>query len=560
MASKVTISELVHKLVLDSTDLDAPLLASRKEVALYKKSMRELKTPLEQYEKDLKDAEGLLKFATNGQELYNRAIAKAEKRYKKLTGATAAEEKAQERLNKDRKSAADIIARQTTRLQRLERELHDVNRLHRQGHLSVRQHRIEMDRLNREFAQARRESSFFSQAGQRFGNFFGLDQLFGSAGSKVAGQLALLEIGIQLAQTYVRTIQSAAEFGINRFNTDREQIDNLAKSSRAIGIELDRLTGLQFAIGQTSGLSDEQTTKGIRELTKRSSEAAQGLGESQLAFKELNLEVQELNELSPDERLLKIANAIQDIENRSDRFRIAGKLFGEEQAEIVTTLEKGAVAIEKMIDRSEDLGFALNEVDAKKIEDVNDQIDSFERSLAAFSRFLTIEAADEMEELFEVATDLVNVFLENKDVISFIFDEGFLNHLETATFILKAVNSELQQVGRTIEDLKSIDLHEFKFFGIDINGGLAALKFISEENEKLNKGKNLQAISRPVDPAASIAPGTRDAFNIQFRTEITNQLDIAKEQLKVAKEAAAGQANAVVVLREISDKMQMESI
>lgn len=544
MANRVTISELVHKLVVDSTDLDKNLIASRKEISTAKRALRELRSPMEQYEKDLKDAETLLKFGTDGQELYNRAIAKAEKKFKGLTGATKAEKEAQEKLNKDRKKASDIIDRQTTKLQRLERELHDVNRLHRNGTLDVRAHRKEMDRLNREIAEAKRGSSFLAQAGKKVGGFLGLDQLLGSGGSGVAGQLALLNAGFIVAEKTLEITKRIAEFGVERFNIDRQEIDEIAKSARALNIEIEELTAFQFVIGQSSGLTDEQTIKVFSEITKRASEAAQGLGESRLAFKELGLEVADLNRMSPDERLLAIADAIQEVENRSDRFRITGKLFGEENARVVTTLEKGAEAIQIMLDRAEDLNLTISQADANKIEEVNDSINTFQRSLVGVSRALTIETSDEIKEVFDEGTEFVQLLLANEGLLSEFFGSGFLN-------ALKLISTELRAINFAIKGLEKLsDKVDKLLTSARVKKPSGKGSMVGAFLEQTQELAVTQTISKSVDPINSLAAGSREAFNIQYRSEVTSQMQVAKDHLAVAELNA--QAN-----KESADQLRL---
>lgn len=564
--AKVTISELVHKLTLDGKDFDKNAIASRKEISHAKRALRELRDPMEQYEHDLDKAAGLLKFGADGQELYNRAVAKAKKRLQDLNGETQRAAELEERLNDDRKLANRIIDTQVTRLQRLEREQRDVNRLHDQGMIDARQYRREMDRLNDEMREARREASLFSQVGQRIGDSFGLGGIFGADGSRAIGQVALIGAGVQLAERYFQLMQRGAEFAVRRLNEDREAIDNLAKSSAAIGVEIDRLTGLQFAAGQTSGLGDDQTLKALQEITKRSSEAAQGLGESRLAFAELGIEAAVLNDLAPDQKLLKIADAIKNVESRSDRFRIAGKLFGEENAKIVTTLEKGSDAIEAMIDRADNLGLSISAVDASKVEAMNDSIDSFQRSLIGLSRTLTIEAAADIEELFDVSTDLIQLLLENKDVFLGFFDVAVLDNIRTFTELLKVAESSISSMERAIDKLdETLRLSGLTSVIDNITGGnLEAGEFIRGAiglGSSVDPSQSIQGaqVASIIDPADSIAAGSREAFNIEYRTEVSGQMEIAREQLEVAKTNADANAEAAQNLRALTANLQQES-
>lgn len=550
--AKVVIGDLVTKLTADTSSFDSNLIASRKEIKEAKQAIHKLRDPMEQYEHDLKKAESLLKFGEQGQELYNRSIAKARKRYRDLTGETKKAAKAEERLNADRKLANRIIDRQTTKLERLEREQRDLNRLHRQGMVNARQYRHEMERLTREMREANQEASLFSRIGQRIGDSFGLGDIFGSKGSSAIGQVALIGAGIELAQRYFELMQRGAEFAVERLNADREAIDQLAKSADAIGIDIEKLTAFQFAIGQNSGIADEKVIKLFEELTKRSSEAAQGLGESRLAFEEIGLSAAELNKLSPDQRLLKIADAIKGVKDQSDRFRIAGKLFGEEQARVVLTLEQGSDAIQSMLDRADELNLTISKVDAEKVQGMNDAIDAFQRSLVGLSRVLTVEVADELEEMFELSTEIVHTLLENKELLLGVFDNTVVDKIRMVNEVLSLVDTNLRNIERAIERLDSVlkdsGLSYFlsQISGIDlevgdfVRGALGLAEDLPSDAERANR---IEA-QTSVDPAESIAAGSREAFNIEFRAEVASQMDIAREQLEVAR--ANAEANQLV--------------
>lgn len=536
MADKIQISHLSHKISIDAGDFHNVSSATRGEVAQYRKALRELRDPMERYEKDLKDAEKLLKFGADGQELYNRAIAKAESRLKAATEDTEALRRAEQKRDEDRRRGEAIMERHLTQHNRLQRELKETERLYQSGAIDIRHYRLEVDRLNRELG----EQSFLQQAGARFGSVFGLDEIFGSGGGAIAGKVALIGAAITAATTAMQAAQRVADFAIDRFNQDRLAIDNLAKSASAANIEIDKLTGFQFAFGQTSGFADDKTIKLFMELGKRSSEAAAGIGEAGIAFKQLGLDAAQLQQLSPDKQLIEISRAMQTVELRSDRLRIAGKLFGEEQGRAFTTLEKGPENLIAMLERADRLGFGITAEDAAQVEAMNDSIDSLARTFDALSRRLTIEASPAIQELATELQILLEIGLENKDVISLMFDVTVLSEIRAATFAMRFFNGELERYSMAANAIAGL-------FGQD--------QIFKDDPiaEAVKANQIMQA--RSSDPAASIVAGSREAFQAQYRIEVDSQLEVAKEQRDILKEGNGLQREVVAAVNGLADKM-----
>lgn len=151
------------------------------------------------------------------------------------------------------------------------------------------------------------------------------------------------------------------------------EIDNLAKTSQKLGIATENLAGLQHA-GQLTGVETRTLNMALQRMVRRVSEAAVDLGEARGALQELRLEAKQLNQLSPDQMFLRIAEAIRGVENQSDRVRLSFKLFDSEGVALVQTLQHGAGAIRNWMNEAKQLGTAITGEEAAKIEKLNDAL------------------------------------------------------------------------------------------------------------------------------------------------------------------------------------------
>ena len=147
--------------------------------------------------------------------------------------------------------------------------------------------------------------------------------------------------------------------------------DALAKTASKIGTTTEALAGLRFA-AELTGVSTQTMDMALQRFTRRTAEAAKGTGEAKGAIRELGIDAKELNRLPLDERMLVLADAFSNVENESDRLRLAFKLFDSEGAALVNTLSQGRDGLAEMLGEAKALGLTLSSTAAKGVEDAND--------------------------------------------------------------------------------------------------------------------------------------------------------------------------------------------
>jgi hypothetical protein len=188
---------------------------------------------------------------------------------------------------------------------------------------------------------------------------------------------------------------------VQTFARTRLEIDKLAKTSTKLGIPTDRLAGLDLA-AERSGVKIEQLRIGVQRATRRISENTAATAG---ALGELGLSARELQSLSPDQQLERIAEGFAKIDNQGDRVRVAFKLFDSEGVNLINTLQDGGTALRQAFTDAERFGLALSNVDAGRVERANDAINDVSKVSQGLARQFTAAFAPVVEGIAKAFVD-----------------------------------------------------------------------------------------------------------------------------------------------------------
>ena len=213
-----------------------------------------------------------------------------------------------------------------------------------------------------------------------------------------------------VATTFAAAGAAAAASLAALYTVTAGNIDEQAKFADKIGLTTDALGGLHHAADLT-GVSTENMNLGLQRMTRRVAEAAQGTGTAVDALDRLNLSAEDLNQLSPDEQFLAIADAMGEVEGRSEQVRLAFKLFDSGGVALLNTMDMASDGIRDAMEQAEHLGIALNRIDAAKVENANDAFDNMTKVSAGIARQLTVAFAPAVE---AVSTKMLELALETE--------------------------------------------------------------------------------------------------------------------------------------------------
>lgn len=192
--------------------------------------------------------------------------------------------------------------------------------------------------------------------------------------------------------------------------------DSLAKTSKRLGFTVEELQKFEY-VADLAGVSSENFTKGIKQLSRASVEAAGGQEELKKAFKSLGIGLKNKDGSlkSSQELLFSLADRFAETGKRelssSEKIFAANKILGKSGVELITVLDQGSEAIKSQMDELVSLGIVKNE-DAKKSEKYRDEVSKLKRAIDNLSFSV---AGDLLGPMTESVVFLTNYMKKNKD-------------------------------------------------------------------------------------------------------------------------------------------------
>jgi hypothetical protein len=150
-------------------------------------------------------------------------------------------------------------------------------------------------------------------------------------------------------------------------------IDSLNDLSARTGIGVEALQGYSLA-AKLAGVDTEAFGNAVQKLAVSIGKATPGDALDK-ALKEINLSLQELRALSPEQQFSEIGQAISQLPTAADRAAAAVAIFGKQGAALAPLFREGAASIEELRARAERLGIIISETQVNNVADMNDAFD-----------------------------------------------------------------------------------------------------------------------------------------------------------------------------------------
>lgn len=189
--------------------------------------------------------------------------------------------------------------------------------------------------------------------------------------------------------------------------------DELAKTARRLGINVDALEGLRFA-AERSGVAQNTLEMALQRMTRRLSEAAAGGGEAQKAIQELGLDAQALGNMAPEEAMNVLADALSGVENQSDRVRLAFKFFDSEGVALLNMLDQGSAGLKEMDAEFRRLSGGLTGPQAKAAEAYSDALTNMQMAFEGLRLQIGAKLMPVLQPLIEGFTEFLVI---NRELI-----------------------------------------------------------------------------------------------------------------------------------------------
>ena len=161
-------------------------------------------------------------------------------------------------------------------------------------------------------------------------------------------------------------------------------LDNLAKTSRSLGVTVERMKELEFAVGQTSQLDLSGLTLQLQKITKNIGDAAAGSQPMIDTFQRLGLEIEQLQQMTPDEAYLTVIEALGKMTDEYERAKIAQRLFEDSWRQTILLAKAGRGTLEDLAEQQRAMGGPTTEA-AEAAEKFNDSLDVLNKNMDALA-------------------------------------------------------------------------------------------------------------------------------------------------------------------------------
>jgi len=284
-------------------------------------------------------------------------------------------------------------------------------------------------------ANQRRLSKAVQQATRRIRNEETALGKFGKRVAAIVSGLAIRDFGRDIIGIFTEAARAITEL-VPAFTG---VADTIGKTSKALGISSDELQRFRFA-GERSGVSADNMDKALKTLTKGFEDARQkGTGPVADAFDEMNLKLADFDELGTGDKVKRLADELNKVEDPTRRSALAMTLFGSKNKEMAVLLAEGSAGITALGDRAEELGGVISASAVVGAERLADQFLDLETFSTGLKNSLAASLAPQIEALTAGMLEWVS---NNQELI----DQG----LEV---VVGALGSVFQVVGEVIAGL-----------------------------------------------------------------------------------------------------------
>ena len=252
--------------------------------------------------------------------------------------------------------------------------------------------------------------------------------------SKNAGY-AIMAVG-GIATSLISCTMHAASFA-----------DEVVTLSKVTGISTTELQKFQYASKQLD-VSIDSLSDGLKEITNKMYEAANGSEETSTLFKKLHVSIKDGRGQLKDanEVFYETIDALGKIKNETQRDAVAMKLFGESARNLNPLIEMGSQKLRELGIEAENMGVIMSEAELNGFVKLQDAMDKFNASSEGLKNSLGLMLLPMLTALFESISSIPVPVLQTITVI--------LTVIATIVAAVKAIKS-LTDTGKGIKEFFS---------------------------------------------------------------------------------------------------------
>jgi hypothetical protein len=275
--------------------------------------------------------------------------------------------------------------------------------------------------------------------------------------------------------------------------------------SDALGVNIADLTRWQAA-AETVGIGADKMADIFKDTAEKIGDAYRNNGgEAKEALESLGLSVERIAQMAPDDQLMAIAGALQDVQTQGEKIQIMEALASD-AALLLPLLDDNAAKLRELIDLADASGRTLNDIEADKLLQAGEAMRRLNMEAEGLAQTMAIELSDAISTVIrKIGTGLPRAIETSQNMIKGLWlafaDDDEINAL------LRAETIQEKNIQRALA-MQTQAAEKYSRALIDLNGELAPhqelrLERIKQELEAWNKVVSL--LQNP--PQLSVTPG-----------------------------------------------------
>lgn len=332
-----------------------------------------------------------------------------------------------------------------------------------------------------------------------------------------------------------------------------------------LGITTESLSKLQYA-AKLADVEQSSLESGLKKLSRTLVDAADPASAAAKAFSAIGLSAAEIIKLPADVQLQKIADALGQVENASERSALAQEIFGRSGADLLLLLNEGSAAIAAYGDELARLGGVIDSDFAQKAAQFNDNLDRMKTAVQGVGFALAEEAIQPMEDF---TNEIVRLAQDPESI------EAIVEGIKNIGLAAKVTGQILAGLAGDLKDLFTRDLEEVQTEIINVSQMLESLQKIEQRGgtvdarEKQRWQDKLDALQKEraelkmlvierkfdnVESGNSVTAARKEAASRKETTGAIKQQTVATKELTAAEKERREDEMASIFAKAESDK------
>lgn len=376
-----------------------------------------------------------------------------------------------------------LFRSQATDSEKVAGKLDLIEKAYRQGAIGVQAYTESKKRLNASLKQT--------------------DGLLKSATGSLAGYVKGLAVAYISFQS-IRKVASGVDETIDR-------IDALSKQAKVLGESVSNLQEFAYAMDEMAGIDVSAAENMLQTFVRNVGKASLDTGKAKPFLQVLGLDANTLSKQLPTKQFDAVIDKLRVYGDESEKLAIATALFGDEGAKLLPILNETKEAWAASAGMVDKLGLAISDIEAQKLEDVNDALDRATKKLTGVQQLLTVELADAI-------ADTADAFVEWKDPLTDAVSQ--VGEMVDAFVLMgKLYNDIFMRKGVAVDNLtpsarKFMDKRNKWDFGIDAESVRERMEAARIRGEQFDARRGLGGVKDKVpNPFKTV---TSDVTNKDF--------------------------------------------